>query len=341
MKQILITGSFGFLGSKLALHFLKAGWKVHLLDLPNHNLKAEMLARFKEAGEYEFFETDICDIDMVSKAINGCQEVIHVAALLNSVASFKHFYRTNVQGTKTVCDACVRENVSHLTLISTSDVFGIPKTSQTLNESVPYQRWNEPYADTKIEAASYVQELRSKGLLNASIVYPGWVYGEGDRQFFPAVIEMVRARIVFTWHKTTASDIYFLHIDDLIGGVDKIIRTPAAANRDYLLLDPKSGITPLSLYKMIAEILGIQIKHIHLPYPVMMFVAKFTQTMARLRILPKPILSSTDVKAFGNRFQFSINKAQTELQWTPKVTSSEGILRALEWQTQQLEQAKM
>jgi len=341
MKQILITGSFGFLGSRLVLHFLKTGWKVRLLDLPNHPLKEQLLTEFGQAGTYELVESDICDYDSVLSAVRGCQEVIHGAALLNSVAPYNHFHRINVQGTKTVCDACVAEGVPHLTLISTSDVFGIPQPHQLLHEESPYRSWNEPYADTKIEAANYVKALRAKGQLKASIVYPGWIYGEGDRQFFPAVMDMVRDGIVFTWHKSKASDIYFVHVEDPVLGIDRILHTSESSNRDYLLLDPASGITPLALYGIIADYLNIQIKHFHVPYPIMMLVALVTQWLTRIGILSKPVLSSTDVKAFGNAFQFCTERAANELNWMPCIPTREGIVRALNWQTRQAQQGKV
>lgn len=341
MRHILITGSFGFVGSQLVLHYLNRGWTVHLLDLPNHPLKAEMLRQFDQAGEYRLFESDICDIEAVTRAVNGCEQVIHAAALLNSTAPFERFYKTNVLGTQTVCEACLKANSPQLTLISTSDVFGIPGPNRILTETSPFRTWEEPYADTKIQAANYVKDLRAKGLLRASIVYPGWVYGEGDRQFFPAVMDMVRGKVVFTWQKGAASEIYFIHISDLIAGIDKIIQNPKASNRDYLLLDANSGVTPLNLYQIIGDYLGVGIKHVHLPYSVMMSLANLTQTLTRLRILPKPLLSRTDVKAFGNGFRFSTQRALKELGWQPEVATHEGIVKALHWQTEHFEQHKM
>ena len=341
MKQILITGSFGFVGSRLAGHFLAKGMNVRLLDMPDHPRKHEILTWLQAFGTPELIESDICDEAQIASAVEGCDEVIHSAALLNSTAPWDHFHRVNVTGTQTLCRASVSAGVKHLTLISTSDVFGIPEPGRILTESSPFKPWSEPYADTKIEAAQFARTLRSQGDLNISIVYPGWVYGPGDRQFFPAVMEMVSSGIVFTWHRDAPMEIYFVHIDDLIAGIDTILETPAAHNRDYLLLDPATGITPQDLFEVIATHQGHSIKRVHLPYSLMMFIANATKTLARYQLLPSPLLSTTDVKAFGNQFKFSTHRAVEELGWTPKVSPVDGIKQALDWQSSNQPVTKM
>ena len=341
MKQILITGAFGFVGSRLAARFLAAGWKVRLLDLQNHPLKHTQMEWLNQFGSAELVESDICNIDAVTEAVSRCDEVIHVAALLNSIAHKSQFHRVNVIGTQTICKACMTHSDTHLTLISTSDVFGIPDPGDVLTEASPFCSWDEPYADTKIEAAEYVKTLREQGMLKATIIYPGWVYGPGDRQFFPAIIDMVKSGVVFTWHRTTPMEIYLIHIDDLIDGVWKAMANRNITKQDFLILDHQTGLTPLDLYESIAEFYGRKIKQVHLPYSLMMTLAKATQTLARYRLLPAPVLSTTDVKAFGNKFQFSTKRAETILGWKPSITPEQGIEDALRWQSANLPQAKL
>lgn len=341
MKQILITGAFGFVGSRLAAHFIKTGWHVRLLDLPDHPLKHTQMEWLNQFGDSELIESDICDLGALTAAVSGCDEVIHVAALLNSIAHKSRFHRVNVVGTQTVCQACLAQPTTHLTLISSSDVFGIPKPDRVLTEESPFKPWDEPYADTKIEAANYVKSLREQGKLNASIIYPGWVYGPGDRQFFPAIIDMVKSGVVFTWHRTTPMNIYLVYIDDLIDGICKAMIDRDTTHQDFLILDHQTGLTPMDLYESIATYYGRKIKQVHLPYSLMMTLAKATQTLARYRLLPAPILSTTDVKAFGNKFQFSIRRAQTELGWNPTIKTQQGIEAALKWQSSNLPQAKL
>ncbi|HAG97063.1 MAG: hypothetical protein CMK83_11290 [Pseudomonadales bacterium] len=334
MRQILITGSFGFVGSRLAAHFLRAGCQVRLLDLPNHPHKQVQLAWLREFGDPGLIETDICDAGRVTDAVRGCDDVIHVAALLNSIAPYQQFHRVNVLGTQTVCQACLSvQSAPHLTLVSTSDVFGIPRPGEVITEDSPFRTWDEPYADTKIEAARHVRMLRSEGKLSASIVYPGWVYGPGDRQFFPAVIDMVKSGVVFTWHRSAALEIYLIHIDDLIAGVQKIMDHRHQPCQDFLILDSQTGMTTVDLYNEIAHYYAKTIKQVHLPYNLMMTLAKATQTLARYRLLPAPLLSTTDVKAFGNEFRFSTERAARLLDWRPAVEPRQGISEALQWQS--------
>lgn len=332
MKKILITGGFGFVGSNLAQCFMKQGYHIALFDLPDHPLENELNAWLRTIGPFSVHSGDIRDYNAITAAVQGADIVIHVAALLNSVAPWQQFRAINVQGTDNVCKACIEHQVQNFILVSTSDVFGIPTNDLPITEDSQYHPWNEPYADTKIEAANLVKQYRDRGKLNASIVYPGWVYGEGDRQFFPAVTEMVKGGLVFTWEKAEPLQIYLVHIDDVVNGIYHITTEAVAKNQDYLLLDDNSGITPLALYQEIASFYQCNIRCFRIPYTAMIAVAFVSQKLAQWNLVEKPLLSTTDVKAFGNRFRFSTLKARTDLGWTISVSNRVGIQRALEWQ---------
>ena len=63
----------------------------------------------------------------------------------------------------------------------------------------------------------------------------------------------------------------------------------------------------------------------------MMAIAKTSQWLARKGITRQHLLSTTDVKAFGNDFRFSANKAKQQLSWQPQVHEAEGFLRYFQW----------
>jgi nucleoside-diphosphate-sugar epimerase len=54
-----------------------------------------------------------------------------------------------------------------------------------LDERSPFGRRCEPYADSKLGAETRPWELRRTEGLPLTVIYPEWVYGSGDRAFFP------------------------------------------------------------------------------------------------------------------------------------------------------------
>jgi len=231
-----------------------------------------------------------------------------------------------------ICNAATEASVERFILVSTSDVFGIPKSSEVITENTAYRSWGESYADTKIEACNIVKSFQKKGLLNTTIIYPGWVYGPGDRQFFPAIIDMLKEKHAFIWHKREPYCVDLIFINDLISAIVAAAESPAAIGEDYLILDDNTQITPEQFFQHIASQLRIKLRVHKLPYQLMYAVAWIGQHLKQRGIIKDLLLSTTDVKAFGNNFKFSNKKARYALNWAPSVSAKEGINIALEWQ---------
>ncbi|HNE18836.1 MAG TPA: NAD-dependent epimerase/dehydratase family protein [Turneriella sp.] len=82
----------------------------------------------------------------------------------------------------------------------------------------------------------------------------------------------------------------------------------------------------------IAAALGAKAPRLHLPYFVAYGAAllmEFTWRILRLR--SRPLLTTYTVKNLGSRLRFSIERAERELGWTPKISYREGLARTLEW----------
>lgn len=335
--QVLVTGGFGFVGSAVVTAMLRAGNQVRVLDVEDHPKREAFERAWRELGPIEIFAADIGRADQVEKAVKGCHLVVHSAALLNSVARYSQFHRVNVLGTENVCRACLNEGVDRLVLISTSDVFGIPDLGEILTEDSPLRPWNEPYADTKIQAVKAARYYRDNCHLPVTIIFPGWVYGPGDRQFFPAILDMLKSKHVFTWERRNAYEINLIYIDDLVEAIMKCLTTHRQHNGEYLILETHTFMTPARLFARMAEFFELPIRIHHVPYHMMMLIAAFSQWLAQRRIIDKHLLSTTDVKAFGNEFHFSIERARKELGWQPSTPVDQGLQKAFEWQAQRLQ----
>ena len=330
----LVTGAGGFVGQAIVLRLIADGYHVRALDLPNNeaitNFSSSLNA--KQKGSITFISGDVTNPQDIANAMIGVSLVFHTAALLNSIAPLSTFESVNVGGTKNACEAAVSAGVERFVLISTSDVFGIPASNEIITEETPYRAWGEPYADTKIRACEVVKDYQQKGLLNTTIIYPGWVYGPGDRQFFPAIIDMVKDRHAFTWHKKQPSSIDLIFINDLVSAIITAAESKNAIGEDYLILDDNTDITPKKFFLFIANKLKVDLRVHQIPYPIMYSIAWIGQLLKQKGMIKEHLLSTTDVKAFGNDFHFSTKKAEKELNWKPAITSDEGLTIALDWQ---------
>ena len=333
-KTALVTGAAGFVGQALVIRLLEQGFTVKALDLPHNTEFSKFVDSLPSSHRSNIIAcpADITDAESLKPIVAGVSYVFHTAALLNSVAPRSSFESVNVQGTKNICEAAAEASVERFILVSTSDVFGIPEPSEVITEKTAYRSWGEPYADTKIAACNIVKKFQKDGLLNTTIIYPGWVYGPGDRQFFPAIIDMIKEKHAFIWHKKKPYCVDLIFINDLISAIVTAAESPAAIGEDYLILDDNTEITPERFFSDIATQLSITLKIHRLPYRLMYAVAWISQHLKQQGIIKSLLLSTTDVKAFGNNFEFSNQKARSALQWAPSVSAKEGIKIALEWQ---------
>lgn len=133
--RLLITGGAGFIGSHMAENFVNKGWEVVVLD----NFltgKRENLSHI--AGKLKIVEGDIRNASIVNEVMEGCDAVIHLAALASVPASFNDpigTYEVNFMGTQNVLEAAHQNNVKRVTFASSSAVYGDTQTFPITEEN--------------------------------------------------------------------------------------------------------------------------------------------------------------------------------------------------------------
>ncbi|MCG8673546.1 MAG: NAD-dependent epimerase/dehydratase family protein, partial [Pseudomonadales bacterium] len=215
-NTILVTGAGGFVGFATVKKLLSSGHRVRALELPASPYVEALKLLAQQHSDLTLHTANICNSQELEPVLQGVTHVIHSAALLNSIAPKSTFEAVNVLGAKNVIEAAKQANVERFLLVSTSDVFGIPRPGEIISETTPYRSWGEPYADTKIAACELLKSACANHDMEFSIIYPGWVYGPGDKQFFPAIIDMLRDKDVFLWHRDKPYAIDFIFIEDLV-----------------------------------------------------------------------------------------------------------------------------
>ncbi|MBT2383225.1 dTDP-glucose 4,6-dehydratase [Streptomyces sp. ISL-11] len=152
--KLLVTGGAGFIGSCYVRTLLDGGYRgyedasVTVLDkLTYAGNRANLPAHH---DRLDFVEGDICDLPLLLDLLPGHDAVVHFAAeshVDRSLAAPSAFVRTNVAGTQTLLEACVRTGVQRVVHVSTDEVYGSIETG-SWTEDWPLAP-NSPYAASK------------------------------------------------------------------------------------------------------------------------------------------------------------------------------------------------
>jgi UDP-glucose 4-epimerase len=156
MKNILVTGGAGYIGSHTVGQFVKAGYEVTVYD----NLSTGFIESVPQG--VTFIKGDVLDTYELIQCMTQykIEAVIHFAAKLivpESVQKPLLYYHNNVDGMCSLLSACERVGVKKLVFSSTAAVYGIPDTSQLITEDTITKPIN-PYGHSKLMAEQVLKD---------------------------------------------------------------------------------------------------------------------------------------------------------------------------------------
>lgn len=156
---VLITGGAGFIGSHLTDALLAKGYAVRVLDdlstgkrsnLPLDNTRVELISG------------DVADAALVLRAAQGCQAVVHLAAVASVQASVDDPVKThqsNFIGTLNVCEAMRLSGIKRVIFASSAAIYGNNGEGQAISEETPKSPLT-PYAADKLSSEHYLDFYR-------------------------------------------------------------------------------------------------------------------------------------------------------------------------------------
>ena len=230
--RIFITGGNGFVGQHLISRLIKDGHQLNILvrSKNTHNIPANK--------NLNFFEGDILDYDSLKKAIDGCQQVYHLAACTSIwVKDPKQYYRVNVIGTNNVLDAALESNVDKVLVTSTAGVFG-PSIDGVINESSPrlIEYFNE-YESSKAISERMIKNYVLEKKMNVVIVNPTRIYGPHINASIGSFTQMIYRYNIGKWRLIPGDGTKignYVFIDDVIEGHLKAMEK-GLKGKNYLL----------------------------------------------------------------------------------------------------------
>ncbi|MBQ1948241.1 MAG: UDP-glucose 4-epimerase GalE [Clostridia bacterium] len=163
MKNILVTGGAGFIGSHALVELVEAGMNPIVYDNLSNSTDKSLKAVESICGVYpKFYQADILDEEALDRvfAENDIDAVIHFAGLKSvgeSVAQPVRYYENNVAGTVCLLKAMERAGVRKIVFSSSATVYGSPK-SCPISEDFPLSTTN-PYGASKLMIESILKDL--------------------------------------------------------------------------------------------------------------------------------------------------------------------------------------
>jgi len=188
-KKILVTGADGFIGSHLVEALTEHGCDVRAFVYYNSFNSWGWLDTLppEKARALDVFAGDIRDPNGVTKAMDGCDVVFHLAALIAIPFSYHSpdsYVDTNIKGTLNVLQAARRLGIDRVVVTSTSEVYGTAQYAP-IDERHPFQG-QSPYSATKIGADRLAESFFRSFDTPVIITRPFNTYG--PRQSARAVI---------------------------------------------------------------------------------------------------------------------------------------------------------
>jgi nucleoside-diphosphate-sugar epimerase len=256
MKNILVTGCAGFIGSSVVDFLLLQGY--HVVGVDNFDpfypkeIKQKNLSEALKHPSFKFYELNICN--GLSSVMQEIDVVIHLAAKAGVRPSIENpldYIETNVYGTQQVLNFMKERNIKKLLFASSSSVYGNNKRIP-FAESDPVDNPISPYASTKKSAELLTHTFHHLFNINVINLRFFTVYGPRQRsdlaihKFVKAITE--KKPVELYGLGDTARD--YTYITDIVDGIFKAMHFVMNNNDVYLTLNLGNS-TPVKLIDLV------------------------------------------------------------------------------------------
>src|SRR3954466_14473472 len=163
----LITGGSGYFGALLRDRLHERNQSVRVFDLVDAD---------DRPAEVNFMSGDIRDFSRVRQAVEGCDTVLHCVAQVPLAKDRNLFESVNVHGTENLLRAALEAKVRKVIYVSSSAVFGAPKSNPVTEDTPPAP--GEAYGRAKLEGEKLCHQYARQGL-DVTIIRPRTIMGHG------------------------------------------------------------------------------------------------------------------------------------------------------------------
>lgn len=307
--KVFVTGSTGLFGSNL----------VRLLCEQGYSVKA--LARSKEKADKFIRETgaevvlgDLSNIDAFADQMDGCDVLIHAAAY------FREYYqpgdhwgmlqKLNVDATIELLKQAENRGYQKAIHISSSGVIGRNADGSPSTEESALNHLAETnlYFKSKVLAEEEIAKFLETSSLPVTLILPGWMHGPGDSAPTSAgqlAIDFVKGDLPGRFD----GGMTMVDARDVAQATINAIKRGKSGER-YIVAGTYHTMDELT--NMLEQASGVPAPKAKIPFPVLMTVAFFSETWARLTN-GHTLITRTGIRTLHDKIAISSEKAEQEL----------------------------
>ena len=327
MSIILITGTSGFLGGRVAKHFAASHSNSTIIATARRANRKDAL----EEHGCQFLKGDLLIPSFCDEITRDIDIVVHCAALSAPFGRYNSFYESNYLATKYLIDASIKNGVKKFIFISTPSIYFDFKDRFNISESdmLPNPLVNH-YAATKLLAEKYVLDANEKGIQTIAL-RPRAIIGAEDTVIFPRILVAYnKGKLKIVGNGKNTCD--FTCVRNVIEAIICSINAPTSSyGQAYNITD---GM-PLSFWESLNFVLTAldlvpPVKKV--PLGLALFAASIVEMKSSLfKSNKEPSLTKYGIGILAKSMTLDISKARTQLNYHPVMTTHEGINEFIQW----------
>ena len=174
--NVLVTGANGLLGHHVVMELLKKQHAVHSIVRSRQHIHFD-------ASRVTLFEGNFTEYQSLYRAAQGCEAIIHIAAVTQTDLLHPEEYNTvNVDGVAQVLKVASDLNIHRIVYISSSNTIGFGSEQQPADEcfTIEYPFTDSFYAQSKVKAEQIMREASTRANQHCIIINPTFMLGDYD-----------------------------------------------------------------------------------------------------------------------------------------------------------------
>jgi nucleoside-diphosphate-sugar epimerase len=320
----LVTGATGFIGGHIAEACVERGQRVSTIARPASN--TSLLERLRVT----IHRGELSDAVLLRKALEDVDVVVHCAAKVGDWGPVEEYRAVNVEGLRSLLEACKGHALSRFIQISSLGVYPARHHHGTDETASLPARQADGYTQSKVEAeALALQYYRDFGV-PVVVLRPGFVYGPRDRTVLPKLVYGLRiGKLRYPGGGKAALNT--IYIANLVDAVFLAAARQEAVGQVYNLTDGEY-VSKRRFIEAIADALGLPRPTRTPPLWAARLVTRVVEGWARLTGAKQaPMFTQARLKFFAYNLDFSIEKAKRELGYRPRYSFDDGMYQTLTW----------